>query len=165
MKVLMLAEELGIDYDISVVVTKDEWYHSVHPERYVPTIRDQDAETKQDLYVFESTACLQYLADTYDKEGLWHGKTQYEKGNILSWLAYQTAGLGCAYSPSLVHIVQLTGHIPERHQSTGCTSTPSTTRNCQRLSISMCLASPFPNLEPDFPDSNQTDSLGCTPMS
>ncbi|KAI4958681.1 hypothetical protein J4E86_004286 [Alternaria arbusti] len=94
MKVLMLAEELGIDYDISVVVTKDEWYHSVHPERYVPTIRDQDAETKQDLYVFESTACLQYLADTYDKEGLWHGKTQYEKGNILSWLAYQTAGLG-----------------------------------------------------------------------
>jgi glutathione S-transferase len=96
MKVLMLAEELDLDYEISVVVTKDEWYKHIHPERYVPTIRDQDSETKQDLYVFESTACLQYIADIYDKECLWNGKTQYEKGNILSWIAYQTAGLGYA---------------------------------------------------------------------
>ncbi|KAF1362642.1 glutathione S-transferase [Lizonia empirigonia] len=94
MKVLMLAEELEIGYDISVVLTKDDWYQPIHPERYVPTIRDLDPKTKEDIYIFESTACLQYLADTYDKEGLWHGKTQYEKGNVLSWLAYQTAGLG-----------------------------------------------------------------------
>ncbi|EMD58424.1 hypothetical protein COCSADRAFT_350843 [Bipolaris sorokiniana ND90Pr] len=94
MKVLMMAEELGIDYDISVVVTKDEWYHRIHPERYVPTIHDQDPATKQEIIVFESTACLQYLAEMYDKEGLWYGKTQHEKGNILSWIAYQTAGLG-----------------------------------------------------------------------
>ncbi|KAK7540274.1 glutathione S-transferase [Phyllosticta citricarpa] len=94
MKVLMLAEELNLDYEISVVVTKDPWYQPIHPERYVPTIRDKDSETDQDIYVFESTACLQYLADIYDKEGLWHGKTSKEKGDIYSWTAYQTAGLG-----------------------------------------------------------------------
>ncbi|KAH9864481.1 hypothetical protein J1614_010415 [Plenodomus biglobosus] len=94
MKVLMLAEELNIAYDISVVDTKDKWYHSVHPERFVPTLRDQDPETNQDLYVFESTACLQYLAESYDEEGLWGGRTRAERASVLSWIAYQTAGLG-----------------------------------------------------------------------
>jgi hypothetical protein len=44
--------------------------------------------------VFESTACLQYLADRYSAEGVWSRKTAAEKAEVLSWTAYQTAGLG-----------------------------------------------------------------------
>lgn len=94
MKVLMLAEELGIDYDLSIVSTKDDWYHAVHPERYVPAIKDRDALTFEDFFVFESTGCLQYLVDAYDKTGAWSGRNQKERSSVTAWLAYQTAGIG-----------------------------------------------------------------------
>lgn len=94
MKVLMLAEEMGLEYDVSVVRTKDEWYHAVHPERYVPAICDQDPVTQESFFVFESTACLQYLAETYDRDGSWSGRTWKEKAEVLNWVAYQTAGMG-----------------------------------------------------------------------
>jgi len=90
----MLAEELQLRYDVSVVSTSDDWYHAVHPERYVPTIRDQDPATHESFFVFESTACLQYLADTYDETGTWSGRTRKEKAEVMAWLAYQTAGIG-----------------------------------------------------------------------
>lgn len=95
MKPLILASELDIPHTISVVDTKEPWFQSVHPERMVPSLRDQDPQTLEDVYVFESTACLQYMADIYDKEGLWKGRTAAEKGTIHAWTAYQTAGLGC----------------------------------------------------------------------
>ncbi|CAI6337026.1 unnamed protein product [Periconia digitata] len=94
MKVLMLAEELNLSYEVSIVSTKDEWYHAVHPERYVPAIKDRDAKTLEYFFVFESTACLQYLVDAYDKTGTWSGRTQKEKALVTAWLAYQTAGIG-----------------------------------------------------------------------
>lgn len=77
-----------------MIDTKDEWYYKIHPERYVPALRDQDPETNQQVVVFESTACLQYLADRFDKNGDWTGRTAWEKAAVLSWTAYQTAGLG-----------------------------------------------------------------------
>jgi len=93
-KPLILAEELQIPYVISVIDTKDEWVRSIHPERYVPALKDQDPVSGKDLTVFEGTACLQYLADRFDKEGLWGGRNAWEKAAVLSWTAYQTAGLG-----------------------------------------------------------------------
>ena len=90
----MLAEEIGLNYNVSVVCTKDVWYHDVHPESYVPAIRDQDPTTKEDFFVFESTACLQYLAEIYDTTGCWVGRTRKEKGEVMAWVAYQTAGIG-----------------------------------------------------------------------
>ncbi|KAI9644116.1 hypothetical protein NHQ30_007469 [Ciborinia camelliae] len=95
MKVLMLAHELRLPYDLSVVAsTSEPWYAPVHPERYVPTIRDRDPATGEIFHVFESTACLQYLAEVYDTEGLWRGRTVAERALVLSWTAYQTAGMG-----------------------------------------------------------------------
>lgn len=87
-------EELQIPHVISVIDTKDQWYTRIHPERYVPALKDQDPETKQEVIVFESTACLQYLADGFDQDGAWQGRTVWEKAAVLSWTAYQTAGLG-----------------------------------------------------------------------
>ncbi|KAF2677294.1 glutathione S-transferase [Lentithecium fluviatile CBS 122367] len=93
-KPLMLAEELQFQHVISVIDTKDEWYYNVHPERYVPALKDRDPETNKDLVVFEGTACLQYLAERFDAEGTWSGRNAWEKAQVLSWTAYQTAGLG-----------------------------------------------------------------------
>lgn len=81
---------------LSVIDTRDEWFYAVHPERMVPSLKDQDPATGEKVTVFESTACLQYLAARFDTEGLWSGKTAYEKGAVLSWTAYQTAALGWA---------------------------------------------------------------------
>lgn len=94
MKPLILAEELQVDHIISVIDTTSECYYKVHPERYVPAIKDRCPQTNQDLTVFESTACLQYLADRYDTDGYWTGRNAGEKAAVFSWTAYQTAGLG-----------------------------------------------------------------------
>ncbi|KAJ0121080.1 glutathione S-transferase [Diaporthe amygdali] len=94
MKPLILAEELQIDYIISVIDTKSAWYSQIHPEKYVPAIKDWCPEAQKEIVVFESTACMQYLADRYDSDGLWTGRNAAERAAVLSWTAYQTAGLG-----------------------------------------------------------------------
>jgi glutathione S-transferase len=93
-KPLILASELQFPHVISVIKTTDEWYSSVHPERYVPALKDFDTESQKDVVVFESTACLKYIAEKFDREGVWSGRNAWEKGQVLSWTAYQTAGLG-----------------------------------------------------------------------
>lgn len=64
----------------------------------VPSLKDKDPETGEKVIVFEGTACLQYLAERFDRDGEWGGRTAFEKGNVLSWTAYQTAGLGYGLS-------------------------------------------------------------------
>ncbi|KAI1435783.1 glutathione S-transferase [Xylaria sp. CBS 124048] len=93
-KPLILAEELNFPHVISIIDSRDDWYYEAHPERYVPALRDEDPETKERFYVFESTACLQYLADRFDSDGTWAGRKGREKAAVMSWTAYQTAGLG-----------------------------------------------------------------------
>ncbi|KAL4886430.1 glutathione S-transferase [Aspergillus karnatakaensis] len=92
-KPLILAREMKIPHLLSVIDTKDEWFYRIHPERMVPSLKDQDPETKQEVIVFESTACLQYLTARFD-DGTWSGRNAVERGAILSWTAYQTAALG-----------------------------------------------------------------------
>ena len=100
-KPLILATELGFPHVISVIDTKEEWFYKVHPERMVPSLRDKDPVTGEEVIVFEGTACLQYLADRFDKEGEWTGRTVFERGNVYAWTAYQTAGIG--YAQPVVH--------------------------------------------------------------
>lgn len=93
-KPLILAEELQCPHVLSCIDTRDEWFYAIHPERMVPSLKDEDPETGEEVIVFEGTACLQYLAARFDTDGIWSGRTAFEKGNILAWTAYQTAGLG-----------------------------------------------------------------------
>ncbi|KAF2106339.1 glutathione S-transferase [Lophiotrema nucula] len=93
-KPLIFAEELGFPHLLSVIDTTSQWFYKVHPERMVPSLKDQDPETKEEVIVFEGTACLQYLAERFDLDGTWTGRTAFEKGNVLSWTAYQTAAIG-----------------------------------------------------------------------
>ncbi|OTB04085.1 hypothetical protein M426DRAFT_59269 [Hypoxylon sp. CI-4A] len=93
-KPLILAEELQFPHVISIIKTTEDWYYRIHPERYVPALKDVDPESKKETVVFESTACLQYLAERFDNEGIWSGRNAWEKAAVMSWTAYQTAGLG-----------------------------------------------------------------------
>ncbi|PSN67016.1 putative glutathione S-transferase GliG-like protein [Corynespora cassiicola Philippines] len=93
-KPLILAEELNFPYLLSVIDTRDEWFYAVHPERMVPSLKDKDDVTGEKIIVFEGTACLQYLTAKYDGNGEWTGRTAWEKAQVLSWTAFQTAGLG-----------------------------------------------------------------------
>lgn len=93
-KPLILAEELHIDCVAHIIDTKSQWYYQIHPERYVPALKDWCSESEKEVIVFESTACLQYLSNRYDTEGSWSGRNAAEKAAVLSWTAYQTAGLG-----------------------------------------------------------------------
>ncbi|OJD30994.1 glutathione s-transferase [Diplodia corticola] len=93
-KPLIFAEELGFPHLISVIDTRDEWFYAVHPERMVPSLKDKDDVTGEKIIVFEGTACLQYLAAKFDHAGEWSGRTAWEKAQVLSWTAFQTAGLG-----------------------------------------------------------------------
>ncbi|KAL9059846.1 MAG: hypothetical protein Q9162_000916 [Coniocarpon cinnabarinum] len=94
MKPLILARELRVPHLLSVIDTHDEWYYKIHPERYVPALRDRDPDDGSEIVVFESTACLQYLAAKFDHDGAWIGRTLKERAAVMSWTAYQTAGLG-----------------------------------------------------------------------
>lgn len=93
-KPLILAEELQFPHLLAVIDTKDEWFYQIHPERYVPALKDEDPATKERIIVFEGTACLQYLAERFDHSGFWKGRTAREKADVFSWTAYQTAGIG-----------------------------------------------------------------------
>lgn len=97
MKPLLLAEELGMPYALAPVDTTSDSYRAVHPERYVPALADMDASSAaptKPFFVFESTACLEYLAARYDSAGDWAGRDWAERATVASWTAYQTAGLG-----------------------------------------------------------------------
>ncbi|KAL3422105.1 glutathione s-transferase [Phlyctema vagabunda] len=93
-KPLILALELNIPHVLSCIETKSQWFYRIHPERMVPSLKDQDPVTGEEVVVFEGTACLQYLAGRWDTGGEWTGRTAKEKGDVLSWTAYQTAGIG-----------------------------------------------------------------------
>ncbi|GAB1317430.1 glutathione transferase [Madurella fahalii] len=127
MKPLILALELNVPHVLSIIDTHSQWYYSIHPERYVPAIRDRDPVTGEDAIVFEGTACLEYLADRFDKDGYWTGRTAAEKAAVMSWTAYQTAGIGATAKywlyflrgyPTRANPIQLPRTIEKFHQNT-----------------------------------------------
>ncbi|KAI0456044.1 putative glutathione S-transferase GliG-like protein [Xylaria acuta] len=126
-KPLMLALELKVTHVIAVIDTHDEWFYSIHPERYVPALRDRDPATGEDVVVFEGTACLQYIADRWDTNGEWTGRTARERGAVMSWTEYQTAGIGATAKywlyflrgyPTRADSIQLPRTIDKFHSNT-----------------------------------------------
>ncbi|ETS73700.1 hypothetical protein PFICI_14646 [Pestalotiopsis fici W106-1] len=98
-KLTIAAEELGIPYnyvnlDMGAGEPKAEWYASINPNGRMPAV----VHVKDDgttVTVFESAACLLYMASEFDKEH----KLSYPIGTPdywtqLSWLSWQVAGYG-----------------------------------------------------------------------
>ncbi|GIZ40459.1 hypothetical protein CKM354_000379500 [Cercospora kikuchii] len=127
MKPLILARELDAPHVLSVIDTHSDWYYSVHPERYVPAIRDRDPVTGESAIVFEGTACIQYLAERYDTHKNWIGRNYAERAAVMSWTEYQTAGIGATAKywlyfsrgyPTRANPVQLPRTIEKFHSNT-----------------------------------------------
>ncbi|TPX10106.1 uncharacterized protein E0L32_001303 [Thyridium curvatum] len=98
-KLTIAAEELGIPFNyISLDMVKgelqSEWYRAINPNGKAPAIvHVRDDGTTQT--VFESAACLLYMASEFDKEH----KFSYPVGTPeywtqLSWLTWQVASHG-----------------------------------------------------------------------
>lgn len=99
-KPLMLIEALNIPHHIHIITStsNETWFHAVNPYKMVPALEDMERYEingqSQRLNIFDSSACLTYLAEKYDTEGLYRGKNLCERTIIMNWLMSYTAGLG-----------------------------------------------------------------------
>ncbi|KAF2656944.1 glutathione S-transferase [Lophiostoma macrostomum CBS 122681] len=92
---LMLLECLGIGHHVEVIDCKsDTWFANINPLRMVPAIEDVESPDGTRPTVFESSACLRYIAEKYDGKGDYRGRTGWERAQVSSWLAMHNAGLG-----------------------------------------------------------------------
>lgn len=102
---------LHIPYDYKVITSPSEsdWFGDINPYKMVPAVTTTTTSAEEEsvilkdgsqagkgvlLNVFESSACLAFLADKYDSEGLYKGKSLSERARVSSWLMAYTAGLG-----------------------------------------------------------------------
>ncbi|MEM0990967.1 MAG: glutathione S-transferase family protein [Pseudomonadota bacterium] len=97
MKVALLLEEAGLDYEVVPVDTfkgeqHADWFRQINPNGKTPAIEDDGKR------VFDSNAILLYLAE---KTGKFLGDTA-DRGEMLSWLMWVATGLG-PYSGQWVH--------------------------------------------------------------
>ena len=69
---------------------KEEPYISVNPNGRVPAIEDPNTG----VTLWESGAIIEYLMDTYDKDGKLHYTNSPEKFTQLSWMHFQMSGQG-----------------------------------------------------------------------
>ena len=79
-------EEIGVEYDAIDIAPYDRGqppaFASVNPWRSVPALRDGEAE------VYETSACLLYLAERFPAAGLSPPLGDPSRGSYLRWLAW-----------------------------------------------------------------------------
>ncbi|KAI0401741.1 glutathione S-transferase [Xylaria palmicola] len=109
-KVIMILEELGLPYEVAPIdfadVKKPE-FTAINPNGRMPAIQDPNTG----LTLWESGAIVEYLVETYDKDG----KISFPRGSNESylakqWLYYQTTGQGPYYGQA----VWFTRYHPEK---------------------------------------------------
>lgn len=96
-KVPIALEELGVPYELRKIALgspdlRAAEYLRINPNAKIPAIRHRNSEGNA-VTLFESGAILIYLAQTF--AGL-AGKSDRARGQTLSWLVLQVAGLGPA---------------------------------------------------------------------
>jgi GSH-dependent disulfide-bond oxidoreductase len=94
-KVPIVLEELGVPYTIRRMTMgsldlRSAEYLQINPNARIPAIRHHDGGDTP-VTIFESGAILLYLAQTF---GGLTGTTPVARGQTLSWLFLQVAGLG-----------------------------------------------------------------------
>lgn len=92
-KVSIALEELGLPYTLKVVdlsagEQKTPAFLAINPNGRIPAIVDRDAD---DFAVFESGACLIYLAE---KTGRLMPSDAKGRSRVLQWLMFQMGGIG-----------------------------------------------------------------------
>ncbi|KAM0325493.1 hypothetical protein ACHAQA_007480 [Verticillium albo-atrum] len=92
-KIVMILEELGLPYktiDVELSLVKQEPFVLINPNGRVPAIVDPNT----DITLWESGAIVEYLIETYDKEGKISISTFPEKHHLRQFLHLQTSGQG-----------------------------------------------------------------------
>jgi GST-like protein len=97
-KVPIALEELGLPYQVRLMTLGSEEmrlpeFMRVNPNGKIPAVRYRDDASEQAITVFESGAILLHLADLC---GDLTGTSVHVRGQTLSWLFLQVAGLGPA---------------------------------------------------------------------
>jgi glutathione S-transferase/GST-like protein len=92
-KVSIALEELGLPYalkvlDLSKAEQKSPEFLAINPNGRIPAIVDRDED---DFAVFESGACLIYLAE---KTGRLMPSDAKGRSRVLQWLMFQVGGIG-----------------------------------------------------------------------
>ena len=92
-KVSILLEELDLPYEVKAInlgelEQKEDWFLKINPNGRIPAIVDRDAD---DFAVFESGACLIYLAE---KTGEFLPTDPKSRSTVLQWLMFQMGGVG-----------------------------------------------------------------------
>lgn len=98
MKVALIFEELGLDFEVVPVDTMKGEQHlpaftAINPNAKVPAIDDEGT------IVFDSNAILIYIAEKYGKELL---GADANRGELLSWMMFIGTGIG-PFSGQAVH--------------------------------------------------------------
>jgi GST-like protein len=92
-KVSIALEELGLPYQLEVLdlssgVQKQPAFLAINPNGRIPAIVDHEAD---DFAVFESGACLIYLAE---KTGCLMPTDAKGRSLVMQWLMFQMGGIG-----------------------------------------------------------------------
>ena len=95
-KVSILLEELGLEYEVHQVKIGDDetWtpeFLSLNPNGKIPAIIDPNGPGGKPMGLFESGAILQYLAE---KTGKFLPSDPAKRMETLQWVYFQMAGLG-----------------------------------------------------------------------
>lgn len=95
-KIVMMLEETGMAYEVHPVnIRRGEQFHPdflrISPNNKVPAIVDRDGPGGKPLAVFESAACLMYLAE---KTGKLLPADVAGRYAVMQWLILSVAGLG-----------------------------------------------------------------------
>ncbi|KAH9896998.1 glutathione S-transferase C-terminal-like protein [Cubamyces lactineus] len=96
MKVAIVLEELGLEYDVVPVDIntgehKGPEYTKINPNGRLPTLVDH---SNGDFTIWESDAILLYLVEKYDKEHKLSVEDLNEKFKLIQWLFFQASGQG-----------------------------------------------------------------------
>ncbi|KAL1942639.1 hypothetical protein VTO73DRAFT_4879 [Trametes versicolor] len=96
LKVAVVLEELGLEYDIVNINVrtgehKNPEYLKLNPNGRVPTLVDH---SNGDFTIWESDAILLYLVENYDKEHKLSVADVHEKFKLIQWLFFQASGQG-----------------------------------------------------------------------
>ncbi len=101
-KLLWGCTEMGVPYDRRDMAGKfgftDE-YLAMNPNRVVPTIDDDG------FILWESNACLRYLAAQHDPGGLWPEDLQV-RGNADRWMDWATTTLWAVLRPAFHQLIR-----------------------------------------------------------
>lgn len=95
-KVSIMLEELGLDYDAHRVdITQNQTWSDeflmLNPNGKIPVIIDPNTQTGEPLVLFESGAILFYLAE---KTGKFLPENTHERMQSMQWLFWQMSGVG-----------------------------------------------------------------------